>query len=185
MHFALAAVLAASDAESAHSNPLVPEFQEVLWGAIAFLLFLVVMSKFVFPVVDKTMKERTENIEGKLEQAERERAEATALARQYEQKLNDANAESQRMLAEARANADRLEAELRTKAEEQSRRIVERAQETIQGERDRALSSLRNEVGSLAVDLASRVVGESLDRDRSLRLVDQYIEELSSQGSTA
>jgi F-type H+-transporting ATPase subunit b len=182
--YVLSAVLASAGAgeESAHSNPLVPETSEIFWGLISFVILFALLSKFVFPKVAKTLEERTANIEGKLDEAERERRQAQDLLRQYEQKIDEANAESTRILEQARANADRLEAELRGKAEEQAARIVEKAQETIQAERDRALQSLRGEVGSLAVDLATRVVGESLDRERQLRLVDQYINEL---GSTA
>ena len=104
---------------------------------------------------------------------------------EYDLKLKEAHVESQRILDQARANASRLEAELRAKAEEQSQRIIERAQETINAERDRALQSLRGEVGGLAVDLATRVVGESLDRERQLRLVDQYINDLASQNGAS
>lgn len=163
-----------------HSNPLVPETPELIWGAISFLILLLLVAKFIFPTITKTLDERTKNIEGKLEEAERQRAAAQDLLRQYEVKLNEARDEAQRIVEQARGNADRLEEELRGKAEEQARRIVERAQETINAERDRALASLRGEVGQLAVDLAAKVVGNSLDRDRQLGLVDQYIAELQS-----
>lgn len=180
MSFGFIGILAAGGAEaSEHSNPLIPETTELIWGAISFALLLILVAKFIFPTVQKTFEERTANIEGKLDRAEHERQQAQALLAEYEQKLKDAHVESQRILDQARSNADRLEAELRTKAEEQAARIVERAQETIHAERDRALQSLRSEVGGLAVDLATRVVGDSLDRDRQLRLVDQYIADLS------
>lgn len=172
---------AAEAAEEGHSNPLVPEANELIWGLVAFVLFFIVMSKLVFPKISVMFEERTRNIEGKLDEAERQRQAAEQLVADYQQRLADANAEAQRILDQARDNADRLEAELRGKAEEQAARIVSRAQESIAAERDRALQQLRTEVGGLAVDLASRVVGESLDRDRHLRLVDQYIDELSGQ----
>jgi F-type H+-transporting ATPase subunit b len=167
-------------AAAADKSPLIPESNELIWGLVSFVLLFAVLSKVAFPSMNKALKERTANIEGKLDYAEHQKQEAAALLRQYEQKLNEATAESQRILDQARANADKLETELRVKAEDQARRIVERAQETIQAERDRAVQSLRAEVGGLAVDLATRVVGESLDRDRQLRLVDQYINELTS-----
>lgn len=172
--FASTGIIAAAD----HSNPLIPEWNELIWGTVAFVVLLAVLGKFVSPKLDQTLKTRTENIEGKLERAERERQEAQTLLREYELKLKEAHVEAQRLLDQARSNAARLETELRAKAEDQARRIVERAQETIQAERERALNDLRSEVGGLAVELAGRVVGESLDRERHLRLVDQYINEL-------
>lgn len=180
MHPGLSPFIVAAE-ESAHSNPLVPEVNELVWGLVSFIVLFAVLAKVAFPSLQRTLAERTASIEGKLDRAERERAEAAELLASYQQQLKDAQSQARHILEDARRNAERLESELRAKAEEQARRIVERAQETIQAERDRALQSLRSEVGGLAVDLASRVVGESLDRDRHLRLVDQYIQELDAK----
>ena len=182
MPYAFAAVLAVTEgAESAadHSNPLIPHTNELIWGAISFALFFLVFSKFVFPRAGAALKERTENIEGKLERAEFERAEAARLLQEYQLKLQEAQAEARTIVDTARSNADRLEAERRASAEEQANRIVAQAQQTIAAERDRALASLRNEVGTLVVELTSRVLNDSLDRDRQLKLVDSYIEDLN------
>jgi F-type H+-transporting ATPase subunit b len=178
------AVLAAAEHATTpeHSNPLIPEWNELFWSIVSFLVLLALVAKYVFPRIRKVFAERSANIEGKLELAENERQQANALLAAYENKLKEANAEAARILEQARSNADRLEGELRVKAEEQAQRIVDRAQETINAERERALQSLRTEVGGLAVDLAERVVAESLDRDRQLRLVDQYIKDLPAAG---
>lgn len=175
------AVLAAETAEASthhQTNPLLPESNELIWGAVSFAILFVVMAKFVFPKINESFKDRTANIEGKLDHAEGERQKASNLVASYEAKLKEANVEAARIVDQARQNADRLETELRVKAEEQARRIVEKAQEAINAEKDRALQSLHDEVGGLVVDLTTRVVGESLDRERQLRLVDQYITDL-------
>jgi F-type H+-transporting ATPase subunit b len=173
------ALIAATE-EGGHHNPLIPETNELIWGAICFAILLVFIGKFVFPSINALFAERRTNIEGKLDQAEQERQQAAQLLKEYQAKLDEAHAEARRLLDQARVNADRLESELRVKAEDQARRIVERAQETINVERERALQSLREDVGGLAVDLASRVVKDSLDRDRQLRLIDQYLNELET-----
>ncbi len=179
MHHQMSAViLAASEGAAEHSNPLIPEPAELIWGAVCFLLLLLVASRLIFPRVNKTFADRSTNIEGKLTEAERQRAEAAELLRRQEALLHEARVEGQKIVEQARSNADRLEDELRLQAEDKAQRILERAQEQIGAERDRALSTLKNEVGVLAVDLATRVVGDSLDRERQLRLVDQYISEL-------
>lgn len=176
------ALLAATEhASGEHTNPLVPEANELIWGTVAFVLLFIVLSKFVFPKLNKALADRTANIEGKLDLAEKQRQEADALVRSYQQKIDEANAEAARIIENARGNADRLEAELRAKAEEQARRIVERANESIETERQRAMQSLQAEVGGMVVDLTTRIVGESLDGDRQLRLVDQYITELQGK----
>jgi F-type H+-transporting ATPase subunit b len=135
----------------------------------------------VWPSVDKAFKDRRANIEGKLEQAEKDREEAEQLLEQYRRRLREAEDETQRILEEARTNAERVRRELLAKADADAGRELDRARQAIRGERDQAIRQLRNEVGTLAVELATRVVGDSLDRDRQLRLIDEYIDELGNQ----
>jgi F-type H+-transporting ATPase subunit b len=161
------AYLLAQEAEEAHEpSPIFPATNELVWGTIAFLILLFLMYRTVFPQVNKAFKDRRANIEGKLEKAEKDREEAEGLLEQYRRRLRDAEDETQRILEDARASAERA---------------LDRARQAIRAERDQAIRQLRNEVGTLAVELATRVVGDSLDRDRQLRLVDAYIDELGNQ----
>jgi F-type H+-transporting ATPase subunit b len=176
------AYLLAQEAEPAHEpNPILPAANELIWGTIAFFILLFVMYRTVWPSVDKAFKDRRANIEGKLEQAEKDREEAEQLLEQYRRRLREAEDETRRILDEARANAERVRRELLAKAETDAGRELDRARQAIRGERDQAIRQLRNEVGTLAVELATRVVGDSLDRDRQLRLIDEYIDELGNQ----
>jgi len=175
------AYILAQEAAEGEPSPIFPATNELIWGTIAFLILLVLMYRTVWPSVDKAFKDRRANIEGKLEEAEREREEADQLLEQYRRRLRDAEDETQRILDEARTNADRVRRDLLAKAEADADRELERARQAIRSERDQAISQLRNEVGTLAIELATRVVGDSLDRERQLRLVDQYIDELGDQ----
>jgi F-type H+-transporting ATPase subunit b len=176
------AYLLAQEAEPAHEpNPILPAANELIWGTIAFFILLFVMYRTVWPSVDKAFKDRRANIEGKLEQAEKDREEAEQLLEQYRRRLREAEDETQRILEEARTNAERVRRELLAKADADAGRELDRARQAIRGERDQAIRQLRNEVGTLAVELATRVVGDSLDRDRQLRLIDEYIDELGNQ----
>jgi F-type H+-transporting ATPase subunit b len=159
------AYVVAQEAAEHEQSPILPASNELIWGTIAFLILLFLMYRTVFPSINQAFKDRRANIEGKLEQAEKEREEA----------------ETQRILEEARSNAERVRRELLAKAEADAGRELDRARQAIRAERDQAIRQLRNEVGTLAVELATRVVGDSLDRDRQLRLVDEYIDELGNQ----
>ena len=177
----LAYLLAQEAAQEESRNPIFPATNELVWGTIAFLLLLFLMYRTVFPSINKAYKDRRANIEGKLEQAEREREEAEQLLEHYRRRLRDAEDETQRILEEARSNAERVRRDLLAKAESDAGRELVRARQAIRAERDQAIRQLRNEVGTLAVELATRVVGDSLDRERQLRLVDEYIDELGTQ----
>ena len=175
------AYLLAQETAAEERNPILPATNELFWGAVAFFLLLFLMYRTVWPQVNKAYQDRRANIEGKLEQAEKDRAEAEKLLERYRERLAAAEDETQRILEEARANAERVRKELLAKADADAERQLERARQAIRSERDQAIRQLRGEVGTLAVELATRVVGDSLDRDRQLRLVDQYIDQLGDQ----
>jgi F-type H+-transporting ATPase subunit b len=175
------AYLLAQETAQEERNPILPAPNELIWGAVAFAILLFLMYRTVFPQVTKMYQDRRANIEGKLEEAEKERDEAEQLLQKYRERLAAAEDETRRILEEARANAERVRKDLLAKADADAERRLERATETIRAERDQAIRQLRGEVGTLAVELATRVVGDSLDRDRQLRLVDQYIDQLGDQ----
>jgi F-type H+-transporting ATPase subunit b len=101
---------------------------------------------------------------------------------QYRAQLDDARHEAARMREEAREQGAQIIAEMRQRAEAEARRITDAAQAQIEAERQQALASLRVEVGTLAVELASRIVGESLaDEARQTRMVDRFLADLEEQ----
>jgi F-type H+-transporting ATPase subunit b len=177
----LAYLLAQETAPEESRNPILPAANELIWGAIAFFILLFLMYRTVWPQVNQLYQQRRANIDGKLEQAEKERSEAEQLLERYRQRLAAAEDETQRILEEARASAERVRKDLLAKADADAERQLERARQAIRSERDQAIRQLRVEVGVLAVELATRVVGDSLDRERQLRLVDQYIDQLGDQ----
>lgn len=160
-------------------NPLVPHTSELIAGTIAFtLLFLVLRSKVV-PMFEKAYAARTEAIESGIERAEKAQAEAASALVQYTDQLSKAQEESQAIREEARIQGAAIIEELRAKAQEDAARILANAHASIAAEREQAITSLRNEVGALAVELASKIVGEALDdQARQSRIVDRFLEDL-------
>jgi F-type H+-transporting ATPase subunit b len=164
---------------TASSNPLFPSWPEFIIGTILFFLVFGVMAKLLMPRITKTLAERTELIEGGLHRSEEAQAEAKELLDQYRQQLADARHEAARMRQEANEQGAQIIAEMREQAQAEARRITEAAQAQIAAERQQALNSLRTEVGTLATELASRIVGESLtDEARQSRMVDRFLAEL-------
>lgn len=186
------AILAAEAATEETKNPLIPAWNELIWGTVAFVLLLIVLWRVgVFSKITEALAERTAKIEGQIKEAEAKQVEADRLLAEYRAQLAQAREEANGIVADAREAAERLRKDLHEKAQEESNRIVESARVEIQAERDRAARELRREVGILAVQVAERVVGASLDEDRHRELVDDYIEELTagagvgSSGGTA
>ena len=180
MHAFVSAVILAQEVHEETNEPkdLYPHLNELIVGAVAFGVLFFFVWKWVLPRLNQALKAREEKIRGDLEQAERTRREAEAERAGYQEQLKEARGESGRIVEEARQTAEEMRRDLLARAEEEARGVVERAQEEIRAERDRAFQSLRDEIGALSVELAARVVGESLDSERQRRLVDAYIDEV-------
>jgi F-type H+-transporting ATPase subunit b len=170
-------------ADTASTNPLLPSWPEFIIGTILFLIVFGVLAKVLLPRATKMLAERTEQIEGGLARSEEAQAEAKALLDQYRQQLEDARRDAARLREEAREQGAQIIAEMREQAQAEARRITEAAQSQIEAERQQALTSLRTEVGTLATELASRIVGESLtDEARQSRMVDRFLDDLEVAG---
>lgn len=158
---------------------LVPDFPELLWGAVAFSLLMAFLFTFVFPRLRQTLDERSAKIQGQIEEAEAVRGEAEQFRRQYEEQLADARSEANSIVEDARQQAERLRQDVLARAEEEAQQIVARAREEAEADRGRLVQELRGQVAALSVELASRIVQRELDETRHRELVDQYINELS------
>jgi F-type H+-transporting ATPase subunit b len=170
-------------AAAAQQDPLIPSLTEVIIGTICFFLVFGILAKMLMPRITKILAERTELIEGGLARSEEAQAEAAALLDQYRQQLDDARRDAARLREEAREQGAQIIAEMRDQAQAEARRITESAQAQIEAERQQALTSLRTEVGTLATELASRIVGESLtDEARQSRMVDRFLDDLEVAG---
>jgi F-type H+-transporting ATPase subunit b len=169
---------------SGSPNPLVPNATELITGFIAFFIVFGILGKLLLPRISKTLEERTDKIEGGLQRAEEAQAEANRVLDQYRAQLAEARHEAARLREEARVQGAQIIAEMREQAQAEARRITEGAQGQIEADRQQAFQSLRAEVGALAVQLASKVVGESLeDEARQRRMVDRFLADLESQGA--
>jgi F-type H+-transporting ATPase subunit b len=162
-------------------NPLLPHTAEIVVGTIAFALLFFFLRKFAFPMFEKAFAERTAAIEGGLQRAEKAQAEAAAALTQYQAQLSDARGEASRLREEARAQGAAIIEEMRSQAQAEANRITAAAQAAIEAERQQAITSLRAEVGTLASELASRIVGESLtDEAMQRRVVDRFLSEIEA-----
>jgi F-type H+-transporting ATPase subunit b len=160
-------------------NPLIPHTAELIVGTVAFTLLFLVLRKFVVPMFEKAFTARTEAIQGGIERAEKAQVEAQRALTKYNEQLSKAQSEAQTLREEARVQGAAIIEDLRAKAQEEAARITATAKASIEAERQQAVTSLRNEVGALAVELASKIVGEALDdQARQSRIVDRFLEDL-------
>jgi F-type H+-transporting ATPase subunit b len=167
-------------------NPLVPDVSELIVGLVVFIIVFAILAKVLMPRITKTLAERTDLIEGGLNRADEAQAEAKRVLDEYKAQLAEARHEASRMREEAKEQGSQIKAELRAQGEAERQRIVEAAHAQIDADRLQAISALRAEVGTMAVELASRVVGESLeDEARQRGTVDRFLAELEQRSGDA
>jgi F-type H+-transporting ATPase subunit b len=165
-------------------NPLIPPLGEIIIGLIAFAIVFVIFAKLVAPRFEQVFRARREAIEGGMERAEAMQAEAKAALEQYRAQLAEARNEAAQIRDQARAEGQQILEELRTQAQEESARIVARGEEQLATARQQVVNELRGQIGALAVDLAGRVVGESLADDaRRSGTVDRFLAELDGMAA--
>jgi F-type H+-transporting ATPase subunit b len=179
MHYAFLAV------KTADVNPLIPQVPDLIYGGFVFVVVLVIVIWKVLPRLNAMLDARSDAIEGGIKRAEIAEAAAEAKKGEYEAALAEARAEAAKIRDEARADGAKIVAEAKEQATVEAGRVTANAQLQIDAERTAALVSLRAEVGSLAIDLASGVIGESLTSDkRSKDIVDRFLADLESPATT-
>ena len=159
---------------------LLPETSELIAGVIAFAIIFFFIWRWVGPTLSATLARRQEAERSRLEAAEETRQEAEQLAARYREQLAGAKDEAARIVDEARQAADAVRAETVTRAQQEADDIVRRAREEATAEAERAMEAARSQVANLSIDLAEKVVEQSLDRQAQLGLVDSYLAELES-----
>jgi F-type H+-transporting ATPase subunit b len=181
--FVLIASILPQAEEVSDAKDLYPEVGELIVGLIAFAVLFFFTWKWVIPRFKQVLEERREKIQGEMERAEATRKDADKLQEEYRTQLAGARDEGNKIIEEARATAEQLRRDLQAKAEEEAQATVARAQDEIRAERDRAFQELRAQIGSIAVELAERVVGEALDEKAHERLIDEFIDEVASSAA--
>ena len=162
------------------SNFLVPNgtfFVEL----IAFGIIVWILAKFVIPPINRAMTARQEAIKKEFADLDDAKAAAHKAEEEFKAQIADARHEAAKIREEAREQGAQIVGEAREQAQSEAARIVEHGHAQVRAERQQAVASLRAEVGTLAIDLAGRIVGESLDDDeRSTRVVDRFLADVES-----
>lgn len=161
-------------------NPILPETNEIIWGAFGFLVVFGFLFWKGYPAIKSTMNDRTEKIRADIEGAETAKAEADKVLAQYHEQLADARNESARILEEARQDADSVRAERVAAIDGEIAEMRQRAAAEVEASKAQALSDLRGEITSLALGAAERVVERNLDDETNRALIDSYIDSVGA-----
>lgn len=176
-------VLAAGTAPEG-SAILLPASYDLIWGGLSFLIVLVLFWKFVLPRMKTVMEERADRIEGGIARAENLQQQAQADLERYRQALAEAREEAAWIRTQAQADRKAIVAEARAEAVATAAAVTATAEAAIERDRLQVVGQLTAQVGVLAVDLASKVVGQTLTDDERVRqTVESFVSELESMAN--
>lgn len=150
----------------------------IVWTIVSFVLLVLVLRKLAWKPILEALQKREESVKSTLDRAEQARAEATILLEENRKQLERAEQEGHRILTESRTLAEKLKQDIVKNANQQSRRIVDQAKQEIERDKEAALAQLRQEVASLAISAAEKILDETLDANRHRKIIDAYLKEL-------
>lgn len=180
MNFAQILLLAVEEegGESGGAEILLPPLNELIAGIIAFAVVFFFIWRFASPAINRMLEQRQAAIAGQIEDAEKAKTEAESLLADYRGQLAEAKAEGNKLVEEARQQAEQMKTDIVAKAEAEAEQIRAKAREEAAGEKARALTEAKSQVGSISVDLAEKIVGDSLDQNAHQALIDRYLADL-------
>ena len=162
-------------------NQLLPETNEIIWGALGFFVVFFFVWKMGLPAIKKSMDARTERIRNDLDAAETQRTEADRILADYRAQLADAKNESARIIEEARQSADALRRDQESRLQAELAEMRSRAAADVDAAKTQAIADLRGEVAQLAIGAAEVVVKANLDAASQTQLVEDFINSVGSR----
>ena len=154
-----------------------PEVGLMIWTLIAFVITLLLLRKLAFPRIADALDKRQRAIEESIDVAERTRAEADQLLREYRERLREAREQADDIVTRARKASDKVADEAKADATRKRDEMMEQTRRDIEQETRRAIDQIRREVADLTVLATEKVTRKSLDDEDHRRLIEEALEE--------
>jgi F-type H+-transporting ATPase subunit b len=171
--------------EAGRADLLSPSYGLMFWTLIIFVVLAIVLSKFAFGPITRSVEARERALEEAIDAAKRDREEAARLLAEHRAALDASRGEAQKLIADARAVAERVRADLVEQAHAEQASLLARARQEIEGEKARAINDLRREAVDLAILGASKVIDRNLDSASNRQLVESFLASVTPAAVTA
>ena len=142
------------------------------------LTIFLVARKYLFAPVMKMIQDRQAEIDGIYKDADEAKSQALSMEKEYREKLENARADSERLVKEAVARGQAREEEILRQAGQEADALRQRAAQDIAREKKQALNDAKDQISGIAMAIAEKVVGRELTEKDQSKLVDEFIAEL-------
>ncbi|HCN54070.1 ATP synthase F0 subunit B [Prevotella sp. P3-120] len=161
---------------------LTPDFGLFFWMLVAFLVVFLLLAKFGFPVITKSVEERKNFIDESLRKAHEAQERLANIEKEGESILQEAREKQTQILREAAQTRDAIVEQAQEKARQEGSRLLDEAKTAIAQEKNAAIADIRRQVAALSVDIAGKVLRENLKDDKSqMDLIDRMLDEVSAK----
>ena len=153
------------------------EFWSIFEAVVNIIILFVLLRILLFKPINKMKAERTRTIQNDLDSAQKAKEEAEELRQQYEDSISEAKEKANQIIMKAHEDAESERTAIIRKSQEEAEKIVADADKTIENERKRVLRQAQSEIADLAIEAASKIIGENVDDEKNRRLVDKFLSE--------
>ena len=147
-----------------------------VWTILTFMLLFVLLAKFAWKPLLKALSEREEKIRSSLEQAEAAQQKLEQLNSESEKIIGKARSEAQSIVADGKAAAEKVRDEIEASAKEKANSIVSQAEKRIASEKKQAISEIRGEVGALSIQIAEKLIRKNLSKEDNMALINESLD---------
>jgi len=144
----------------------------------SFILLLVLVKKYAWSNLTSIFEQRAEKIAADIDGAEQARQKAEVLAQKREDELAGSRKEAKTIIENAKETAEKNKASILADTTEEVSRLKQKANQEIAQSKAEALRSIKGDVADLSIDLASKIIGQTLDKEAQSQLIDSYIDKL-------
>ena len=159
---------------------IIPDLNETVPMLIAFIILVIILAKFGWPMFEGMLEKRERTIAEALQKSEEARIEAERTLEEYKTQLADAKSQSAQIIADAKETGEAVRADITKQAQEEAASMIEKAKAAIEAEKQAAMNELRTSVADLSVDVASRLVANDLNDDEHRKIIERYLNEAGS-----
>ena len=156
------------------------DIRQVLTQILGFLLMVWILRRYAWGPLLGVLEARRQRIAGEFEEVDRLKADAQALKSRYDQELRGIEAQARQRILEAVSEGQKVAAEIKAQAQQEAARRLQRAEEDVAREREKAKEILKEQIISLAMRSAEKILRQKLDDPAHRRLAGEFIDEVGA-----
>ncbi|MBN1638919.1 MAG: F0F1 ATP synthase subunit B [Ignavibacteriales bacterium] len=156
-------------------------FGVIFWTSITFILLLIVLKKFAWKPILKSLENREDFIKDSLEKAEKAKEEAEKLANISNEKIKNVETEAKEIIAQGREYSEKLKKQILDDTKNETKKMLEDAKIEIEKLKIDAYTQMKDQIALLAIESAEKVIKEKLDKEAHTQIINKYIKNMSGK----